>query len=186
MSRFAVIDTETTWSNEVMSIGVVISDSSAFTSLDKRYYILTPFKDYGGMYTYALYVNGITPALEDTREKVMKDLTLFLTENKVSAIFAYNAVFDYGHLAELHNFSWFDIMKIAAYRQYNTKIPKSAECFSTGRLKRGYGVESIYRMLSGNLEYCEIHNALTDATDELEIMRLLNIDVRCYDLAKIG
>ncbi|MBK5245441.1 MAG: hypothetical protein JJE18_10630, partial [Eubacteriaceae bacterium] len=49
MSRFAVIDTETTWDDAVMSIGIVIADSVTFELVDKRYYILTPFKDHGGM-----------------------------------------------------------------------------------------------------------------------------------------
>ena len=30
MGRFAVIDTETNWSDQVMSIGVVIADSDTF------------------------------------------------------------------------------------------------------------------------------------------------------------
>jgi hypothetical protein len=52
-------------------------------------------------------------------------------------------------------------------------------------LKRGYGVESIYRMLSKELAYCELHNALTDAIDELTIMKLLNHEIAKYALAKI-
>jgi hypothetical protein len=40
-------------------------------------------------------------------------------------------------------------------------------------------------MLSGDCEYCETHNALTDAINELEIMRLLNHDLRRYSLARI-
>lgn len=54
MSRFAVIDTETTWGDAVMSIGTVVAESETFELIDKRYYILTPFKNHGGMYTYAL------------------------------------------------------------------------------------------------------------------------------------
>lgn len=54
MSRFAVIDTETTWGDAVTSIGTVIADSETFELVDKRYYILTPYKNHGGMYTYAL------------------------------------------------------------------------------------------------------------------------------------
>lgn len=180
MGRFAVIDTETTWGDEVMSVGIVIADSEAFTAVDKRYYILTPFKSHGGMYTYALYAGGIKPDLECSRENAMTELIRFLASYDVSEIFAYNAAFDYHHLAELHCFDWYDIMKLAAYRQYNPKIPKNAECYGTGRLKRGYGVESIYRMLSGDSGYCEIHNALTDAIDELEIMRMLNLDTKNY------
>lgn len=186
MSLFAVIDTETTWKDEVMSIGAVVADSESFLPIDTRYYILTPFKNHGGMYTYALYAGGAKADAECSREEAMNELVRFFGSYGVSSIFAYNAVFDRNHLPELRRFDWYDIMKIAAYRQYNPKIPKDAECYGTGRLKRGYGVESIYRILSGDSEYCELHNALTDAVDELKIMKLLNVDVGRYRLAKIG
>ena len=185
MSRFAVIDTETTWGDAVMSIGAVIAESETFELVDKKYYILTPYKNHGGMYTYALYANNIEPDLECSREKAMNDLQQFLTDNGVSAMFAYNATFDYQHLPELSHLAWYDIMKVAAYRQHNPGIPQCADCYGTGRLKRGYGVESIYRMLSGDFEYCEMHNALTDAMDELIIMRMLNHGLTKYALAKI-
>ncbi|MDR1136451.1 MAG: hypothetical protein LBL49_09820 [Clostridiales Family XIII bacterium] len=186
MSRFAVIDTETTWDDAVMSVGIVIADSETFELIDKKYYILKPFKNHGGMYTYALYVNGIKPDLECLRERAMDDLNKLLASYDVVAIFAYNAAFDYRHLPELQHFDWHDIMRLAAYRQHNLKIPTCAECYGTGRLKRGYGVESVYRMLSDDFTYCEMHNALTDAIDELEIMRLLDHALDKYALARIG
>ena len=185
-SRFAVIDTETTWGDAVMSIGIVVADSETFELVDKRYYIITPFKDHGGMYTCALYANGIKPDLECSREKAIKELSRFLADHGIAAMFAYNASFDYRHLPELSHLAWYDIMKVAAYRQHNPKIPHCAECYGTGRLKRGYGVESVYRMLSEDFTYYEVHNALIDAVDELEIMRLLNHKVSKYALAKIG
>lgn len=186
MSRFAVIDTETTWGDEVMSIGIAIADSVNFRLIDKKYYILTPFKSHGGMYTCALYAGGILPDLEGPRLKVMNDIILFLAEHGVSDIFAYNALFDRRHLPELGYLRWYDIMKLAAYRQHNRKIPVDADCYGTGRLKRGYGVENVYRMLSGNAGYCELHNALTDALDELEIMQMLGIRLECYSTAMVG
>jgi hypothetical protein len=185
MSKFAVIDTETTWDDAVMSIGIAIADSGTFELVDKRYYILTPFKDHGGMYTHALYVNGIKPDLECSRDKVMAALQHFLSDHEVTAMFAYNAAFDFRHLPELQHLSWYDIMKVAAYRQHNPSIPSCADCYGTGRLKRGYGVESVYRMLSTELEYCELHNALTDAMDELMIMKLLDHEMGKYVLARI-
>lgn len=185
MKRIAVIDTETTWGDEVMSIGIAVADPAYFKPIDMRYYILTPFKDHGGMYTGALYINGIKPYLENTREAVINDIKAFLAENEISAMFAYNAVFDYHHLPELQYLKWYDIMKLAAYRQYNGKIPSSADCFKTGKLKRGYGVESIYRMLSGSADYNELHNALTDAADELEIMRMLGLKAESYAFAEV-
>lgn len=185
MSLFAVIDTETTWENRVMSIGAVIADTETFKPADARYYTVTPYKDQGGMFSGVLYVNGIKPFLEASRQEVMTDIKSFLTSKGVKDIFAYNASFDHNHLTELHGFCWYDIMKLAAYRQYNSKIPANAETYSTGRLKRGYGVEAVYRMLSGNNGYFEVHNALTDAIDELEIMRMLNIELKHYSAAKI-
>ncbi len=186
VNKFAVIDTETTWGDAVMSIGIAIAESVTFELIDKRYYILTPFKNHGGMFTSALYVNNIKPDLECPREKAMNNLRRLLAAHDVTSIFAYNATFDYRHLPELRHLDWHDIMKMAAYRQHNPKIPSCAECYGTGRLKRGYGVESVYRMLSGDWTYCEMHNALTDAIDELEIMKLLNHELCRYDLAKIG
>ncbi|MCL1803172.1 MAG: hypothetical protein FWG30_05935 [Eubacteriaceae bacterium] len=185
MGMLAVIDTETTWWDDVMSIGVAIADTDAFKLLDKRYYILTPFKEFGGMYTDALYIDSFKPDLECSREKAMAELATFLTVYKIETIFAYNASFDYRHLPELSHLAWYDIMKLAAYRQHNSKIPSYADCYRTGRLKRGYGVESIYKMLSDNMMYREKHNALADAIDELEIMRLLNREFGEYASAKI-
>lgn len=185
MNNIAVIDTETTWGDEVMSIGIAVADGKTFKLTDKRYYILLPFKNHGGMYSSVLYVKGICPDLECSREAAMEDIKEFLKKHKVSSMFAYNALFDHSHLHELQYLKWYDIMKLASNRRYNSKIPDSAECYSTGRLKRGYGVESIYRMLSGNPNYRELHNALTDAIDELEIMRMLNIELEGYAEAVI-
>lgn len=185
MSLFAVTDTETTWDNRVMSIGVVIADSADFKAADARYYTVTPYKDQGGMYSGVLYVEGIKPYLEAPRPEVMNNIKDFLKLNGVRDIFAYNASFDCGHLKELNGFSWYDIMKIAAYRQFNSKIPQNADTYSTGKLKRGYGVQEIYRMLSGDRGYFEVHNALADAVDELEIMRMLGVSLDIYSSAKI-
>ncbi len=186
MERFAVIDTETTWGDDVMSIGIVAAEFGSFEPIGQRYYILTPYKDHGGMYTYALYAGNTIPDMECPRRDALADAAVFLKKCGVSAIFAYNAYFDYGHLPELSAFKWFDIMKIAAYKQYNQKIPENADCFKTGRLKRGYGVESIYRILSDDKSYRELHNALTDAVDELAIMRMLGLGFGGYVTAKIG
>lgn len=186
MSKFAVIDTETNWYNEVMSIGAVVSDSGKFLPEKKVYYVLTPFKNKGGMFSGVLYINGLTPDFEGSRETVMSRLSEFLNKNSVEKIFAYNAKFDHGLLHELHGFDWFDIMKLTAYRQYNGKIPKNADCYKTGKMKTGYGVENMYRILSGNSNYCETHNALHDALDELEIMRLLGQGLEVYNTAKIN
>ena len=115
-----------------------------------------------------------------TRSEAIADLRSWFQQYGVVSIFAYNACFDRNHLPELRDYDWYDIMRLAAYRQHNAKIPANADCCSTGRLKRGYGVEAMLRLLSGKRGYCETHNALYDALDELEIMRLLGHGLEAY------
>ena len=76
-------------------------------------------------------------------------------------------------------------MKIAAYRQYNDKLPKYADYCVTGRLRTGYGVEHMYVLLSGK-DYIEYHNAICDAEDELEIMKMINKTLSDYKVAVIN
>ena len=40
MEKFAVIDTETNWSDQVMSIGTLIADEDTFQLIDAKYHIL--------------------------------------------------------------------------------------------------------------------------------------------------
>ena len=48
------------------------------------------------------------------------------------------------------------------------------------RTQQGYGVEPMLRLLSGDRTYCETHNAVLDAVDELGIMRLLKRQLEEY------
>ncbi len=180
MEKIAVLDTETTWDNQVMSIRVVLADAVSLQALDAKYYVLTPEYLTGGMYSGALFPDDRLKPTVCTRSEAMAQLLSWLAAAGVCRVFAYNAGFDQGHLPELRRLRWYDIMRLAAYRQTNPAIPAHWACCSTGRLKRGYGVESMLRLLSGNCGYCETHNALFDAADELQIMRLLGHPIENY------
>ena len=180
MGKFAVIDSETNWNDRVMSIGTLIADADSFTLIDAKYHVLTPEYLVGGMFENTLFADPRLHPVICTRREALTDLLNWFTAYGVDTIFAYNAGFDCNHLPELCRMHWYDIMRLAAYRQYNPRIPERAECFSTGRLKRGYGVEAMLRLLSGNRTYHETHNALYDAMDELQIMRLMGHKLSCY------
>lgn len=107
------------------------------------------------------------------RKTAMKRIKEVFEKYCIKNLFAYNGAFDKNLLNELSSYRWFDIMKIAAYKQYNPKIYDGIECYKTGKMKRNYGVEPMMQLLTGNSKYRETHNALYDANDELEIMRLL-------------
>lgn len=180
MTHFAVIDTETNWVDQVMSIGTVIADSRTFKPVAAKYHVLPAFCEVGGMYEDALFIDTPVKPICCTRQAAMKDIVSWCNQYGVRDIFAYNARFDKTHLPELGCLQWHDIMRLAAYKQYNSKIPSTADLCSTGRLKRGYGVESVLRMLSGDYGYHETHNAIFDALDELEIMHLLGHPLEHY------
>ena len=187
--NFAVIDTETNWNNKVMSIGVVISNDTTFTPVKKLYYILTPEYTVGGVFSSSLFwVDDPTvEKLQGSRSEVLPHLTLSLVKSNVEIIFAYNARFDYGQLPELKRFTWVDIMKVSASKQYNKYIPDEIEVYaSSQRIKKGYGVEPIYRMITGKTDYREKHNAYHDAVDELEIMKHLELPMIDFLVGKIN
>lgn len=186
-NTIAVIDTETTW-NDVMrlkygakfmdavfSIGIVIADKNTFDILKCAYYILTPECQENGMYVEKLNLapNNITK--QCTREDCVKDITMIFDKYNIHDIFAYNASFDYRHLPELHEYAWHDIMSKSAYRDSNQYLSSiDAQSFhANGRLKRGYGVEDVYRLINQDDYFVETHNALFDAMDELVIMQKL-------------
>ena len=180
MGRFAVIDTETNWVDRVMSIGTVIADTDTLEIVDAKYHVLPIECQVGGMYESTLFIETPVAPILCTRAEAIADLRSWFRSHGVTAIFAYNACFDRNHLPELRSFDWYDIMRLAAYRQYNPKIPANADCCSTGRLRRGYGVEPMLRLLSGSCTYRESHNAFYDAVDELDIMRLLQHPLSQY------
>lgn len=182
---FAVIDTETNWNDEVMSIGVVVADAETKEKIDSLYYIIDPEYRVGGMYSGELRPDGEGVRVTG-REQALGEIRQWLEAYRVRRLFAYNASFDKRHLPEYSGYEWYDITRLAAYRQYNRAIPAGADCCKTGKLKCGYGVESILRMLCKNAGYCETHNAVTDAEDELQIMQLLGHELDTYDIALLS
>lgn len=180
MGKFAVIDTETNWADQVMSIGCCLADTEDFSLLGAKHFVLTPEYEIGGMYESTLFIPVQPQPVICTRRQAIGALKDWFAENSVEKIFAYNAPFDRNHLPELRAYRWYDIMRLAAYRQFNPKIPAFAECCSTGRLKRGYGVEPMLQLLSGRHTYHELHNAMTDTYDELEILQLLGHPINAY------
>lgn len=176
---FAVLDVETNWNNKVMSIGVVIANAATFEAVNCVYCVLTPeYKD-GGMYSSVLGIVDKDIITLCSRAQMAQGVRNLLAKYGVCHVFAYNACFDYGCLPELTSYVWHDIMRVAVYRQYNDKIPYYAECYSTGRLRRG-GVESVMRLITGQRDYCETHNALIDSLDELQIMKIIAQPVSAY------
>lgn len=183
--NIALIDVETTWSDKVMSVGVLVVSEDLSTVLLSKYYLLTPEYQEPSLYEEALYLTPKDVTTICSRQEMVAELKTTLKLLQVKMLFAYNASFDHRYLPELAAFSWYDIMKVAAYKQYNKKLPHNLAYHKTGRLKSGYGVEPMLQLLSHNPSYREKHNALLDCFDELRIMQLLGKSIMEYQHAKL-
>ena len=177
---FAVIDTETNFQDQVMSIGIVLADAHTFQPIVSQYYILPEEAAVRGMYSAALNLADAEITKHCNRREATREIVALLRQYGLPRIFAYNASFDKNHLYELASFTWCDIMWMSAYKQFNPSIPDDAEINKSGRLKRGAGVEPTMRRLRRDMSYHETHNALLDALDELEIMRRLGHSIEQY------
>lgn len=177
--KFAVIDTETNWEDDVMSIGVVIAEDNTYNALEEYYGIITPACLIGGMYSCVLRDDDTEINTESTRDQILREIRAMLQKHGVRHLFAYNANFDKNHLPELSDYAWADIMQTTMYRQYNPFIPDNADLCRTGKLRRGYDVESVLHMVTGSHHY-EVHNALCDARDELFIMSSFGMRIQRF------
>lgn len=111
---FAVVDTETNWNDEMMSIGVVIADARTKEKIDSKYYIIDPECRVGGMYSSELRIDGNEADVTD-RKQALQEIGEWLDSYHVRKLFAYNASFDKRHLPEYARFEWYDIMRLLGH-----------------------------------------------------------------------
>ena len=72
--NFAVIDTETTWSYKVMSIGIAIAYGETQELITAGYYLITPECKEGGMYSDRLYMKDVDEILTSNRASVLEEI----------------------------------------------------------------------------------------------------------------
>ena len=182
---FAVIDIETNWDDEAMSIGYVIANDSDFRPIKYGYYVLGDVS-HKGMYESALKLEAFAYRYAGevgycgSRERALAHIDQVFQQYEVQHLFAYNATFDQTRLPELNMYLWHDIVEKSAYKQYNPWIPAHIPTYKTGRMKSGYSAESVYQMVTQDLSFKETHNAYYDAIDELKIMFHLGHPVDTY------
>lgn len=83
---------------------------------------------------------------------------------------------------------WFDVSYIAAYQQRNPRLQMlgmPANYFSgTGRLTCGYGLQDMYRMMTGSRTYERSYNAIEEAKDILVIINMIGVPLSAYEKGK--
>ena len=94
MDKLGVIDTETTWSDRVMSIGAVMVEAYYMRPLKTKYYWIQYTA--GGMYSSALGHKRAGKPMICSREETIADLVNVCSRHNITRLFAYNALFDRG------------------------------------------------------------------------------------------
>ncbi|MBO4680042.1 MAG: helix-turn-helix domain-containing protein, partial [Lachnospiraceae bacterium] len=185
-NKIAVIDTEINRRDEVMSIGIVIGDATTFEPLEEKYFIIEPEHAYGGDNSKFLRINEYVNVDNYSRKNAINTIKNLLKADNIRSIFAYNATSEYECLAELSSYNWYDIMQVAAFRQYNHAITDDDECHESGRLKRDFDVASMINRLSGDNTCTAARNAVYDARDELKVMKLLKRPIGDYRFTRVS
>lgn len=197
INNFAIIDIETTgnrlddlkfetkYKDTAFSVGIVIADSNTLQPVYAKYFILMPECEENGMFKECLRIAPIEITKECSREECMQELKDAFFKYNIEDIFGYNISFDYQHLKGLEKYKWYDIASKAAYLGENPFLNKeNGSYYETGRLKKGYGVESMFKLVTGDTGYRETHNAIFDAIDELVIMQKLDYKPSEYPVKK--
>ncbi|MCR4642001.1 MAG: hypothetical protein K5697_08225 [Lachnospiraceae bacterium] len=104
MNNIAVIDTETTWGDEVMSIGVVIADAKDYKQVESRYYVFDPEYRDGGFYSSELFRMPKKDTIITDRKTALDEIDTWLKKAGIKKIFAYNASFDKNHIPEFSGY----------------------------------------------------------------------------------
>ena len=91
MGKFAVIDTETNWADQVMSIGTVIADADTFEFIAAKYHILPIECQIRDMYESTLFIETPVQPILCTRAEAIADLRAWFQQHGIRSIFAYNA-----------------------------------------------------------------------------------------------
>lgn len=178
--KIAVLDIETTYSDNIISVGVAIGYSNTFEKIDEKYFVFPEYLNEKALFTDRVYWVEAERITECPKAEGIKQIREFLDEHNIKKIYAFNAGFDYRHLPELHDYSWHDIMRVAKNPTLYDGLSDCVKFTSEGLIKN-CGAELVLRMLKKDDTYTELHNGLTDAIDELEIMRLLGVSIEVYD-----
>ncbi len=136
--KIGIIDVETTFSDEVMSVGIVIVDTEKnYDFVDARYWLIDPYYQSPGMFAHMLHLSDCNPPfiykeaqvfVDSIQEKItsmdtcLEELRQLMGIHNCQILFAYNAHFDKRHLLELSDYIWVDMISVMANCTLNTNI----------------------------------------------------------------
>ena len=178
----AIIDTKTNYLGNAISIGVAIVNAQ-FEIQQAQYYLIpeelmnehASKDDYDIVHVYKTYYGRLFDCQNHIRT--------ILNQYNITNIYAYNAFYVKQTLPEMNNYNWFDVARIATYKQYNHKIPINTKCDENGQLLR-YTLSNVMELMT-NGYYRYVNHALYNALDIIQLMKYIGLSIDKYEHAKL-
>ena len=193
MRKYAVIDTETIggFTNaKVLEVGIVICDKKGeiYDSINLicretlQQLIFEPIDFWTPEKKQYYYDNAHTTINVLDWRHCCRFLEMFLKENKVSKVMAYNLIFDIGAIENSNKlFIGYDFLEgyqkqciwgmacetICNCKKYQNFCLQNGLHSSRGNISTT--AENVYRFITNNLEHKEAHTAISDAIEEAKI-----------------
>lgn len=190
MENLMVIDVEADVYNQTpYNIGYIISNGENIL-LERSIALFNHFKENA----FAMYAKENYSYIKKNREQYKiynededfaYDFMQDMEKYNVNKFYAYNVTFDWKKMGKLVGESYLkeqfdspcDIMTAAFFKIMNN--PQYSDYCKKNEYKttKGYpsaSFETVYRYLTGNKEYNEVHRGLEDARDEYDLLRKLN------------
>lgn len=181
----AIIDAKLNFIDEIISIGIAIVDAKTFEIKTAEYFLVPEELIIDGFNNGNITIAHTYQTYFGAHKDIENHIRKLLNQYNITNIYTFNGKFIYSKLTGLQKYHWYDIMKVAAYKQYNYKLPDNLMFNDQGRLLYKCNIKDLMEILTKTYFYYTNH-ALYDVLDETKMMKLLDLNINVYDCAKMN
>lgn len=174
----AVLRTMTNSEGSLCAVGVVITNTADWRPIAEYRYVIAPEAETADQDVLFLPVEKDCICTSCRSEHLLFRLKQMLSEEKVQYIVSYGSSARF-FLPGI-DLPWLDIQNVSAYRKYNPFIPKKAKLYRNGRMKSGYGMEAMMRIVTGDKSYIRTGNPVRDCEADLCILERIHPDLGTF------
>ena len=185
LETIAILDAKTNFIDNIISIGVSIVNAKTFEVKTAEYFLIPEELIVDGLNNNNVNIHHIYKTYFGAQKDVENHIRKLLNQYGITNIYTFNGKFIYKQLTGLQNYHWYDIIKVAAHKQYNYKLPDNLMFNDQGRLLYKCNIKDLMEILTKTYFYYTNH-ALYDTLDIARIMKIVDLNINVYDCAKIN
>ena len=181
----AIIDAKLNFIDEIISIGIAIVDAKTFKVKTAEYFLVPEELIIDGFNNDNITIAHTYQTYFGAHKDIENHIRKLLNQYNITNIYTFNGKFIYRKLAGLQKYHWYDIIKVAAYKQYNYKLPDNLMFNDQGRLLYKCNIKDLMEILTKTYFYYTNH-ALYDTLDIARMMSLIDLPIEQYGFSKIN